>query len=106
MLCGKGVRNIIEQLQRSISRDLELVDVNPVQRHLVLPPHAVAARSSIRFGIAGRPPARLARLGRAAAAAPPPAPSCRGDTSGPRPWPDARASPPGPGKPGPGLKKQ
>ena len=64
MLCGKVPRNIIEQLQRSISRDLELVDVNPVQRHLVLPPHAGAARSSIKFRIAGRPPARLARLER------------------------------------------
>ena len=37
MLCGKAPRNIIEQLQQSISRDLELVDVNPVNRHLVDP---------------------------------------------------------------------
>jgi hypothetical protein len=37
MLCGKTPRTITKQLQRSISRDLELVDVNPANRHLVDP---------------------------------------------------------------------
>ena len=59
MLCGKVPRNIIEQLQRSISRDLELVDVNPVQRHLVLPPNAGAA-TFINQTQDRRPPASAA----------------------------------------------
>jgi hypothetical protein len=61
MLCGKVPRNIIEQLQQSISRDFdfELVEVNPVQRHLVLPPKRRRGKV-INQTQDRRPPARAA----------------------------------------------
>ena len=37
MLCGEAPRDTIEQLQPSISSDLEPVDVHPVNRHLIDP---------------------------------------------------------------------